>query len=66
MNARSQQPFIERGLVIFLLVLCGILTVLQYHWTGEVSRAEETRLRGALSGPVRKFTNVLSGSSRQG
>ena len=49
MNARSQQPFIEWGLVILLLVLCGILTVLQYHWTGQVSRAEMTRRRGALS-----------------
>ena len=49
MNARSRQPFIEWGLVLFLLVLCGMLTVLQYHWTGQVSRAEVTRLREALS-----------------
>jgi len=49
MNARSRQPFIEWGLVLFLLVVCGMLTVLQYHWTGQVSRAEVTRLREALS-----------------
>ena len=68
MNARSQQPFIEWGLVLFLLVLCGILTVLQYHWTGEVSRAEVTRLRDALSEQaqslVRDFDSELAESCR--
>ena len=68
MNARSQHPVIERGLVIFLLVLCGILTVLQYHWTGEVSRAEVTRLRSALSEQaqslVRDFDSELAESCR--
>ncbi len=49
MNTHSQRPFIEWGMVLFLLVLCGILTILQYHWTGQVSRAEVTRLRDALS-----------------
>jgi signal transduction histidine kinase len=67
-NARLQQPFVEWGLVIFLLVLCGILTVLQYHWTGEVSRAEVTRLRGALSEQaqslVRDFDSELAQSCR--
>ncbi len=67
-NARLQQPFIEWGLVIFLLALCGILTVLQYHWTGEVSRAEVTRLRGALSEQaqslVRDFDSELAASCR--
>jgi len=67
-NARSQQPFIEWGLVLFLLVLCGILTVLQHHWTGEVSRAEVTRLRGALSEQaqslVRDFDSELAQSCR--
>lgn len=33
----------------FLLALCVILTVLQYRWTGEVSRAEATRLRAGLA-----------------
>ena len=68
MNARSQQPFIEWGLISFLLVLCVILTVLQYHWTGEVSRAELTRLRGALSEQeqslARAFDSELAQSCR--
>ena len=68
MNARSQHPVIEWGLVIFLLVLCGILTVLQYHWTGEVSRAEVKRLRSALSEQaqslVRDFDSELAESCR--
>ena len=68
MNARSPQPFIEWGLVIFLFVLCGMLTALQYHWTGEVSRAEVTRLRGALGEQaqslVRDFDSELAESCR--
>ena len=68
MNVRSQQPFIEWGLVIFLLVLCGILTALQYHWTGQVSRAEVTRLRDSLSEQaqllVRDFDSHLTESGR--
>ena len=68
MNARSQQPFVEWGLVIFLFVLCGILTVLQYRWTGEISRAEVTRLRGTLSEQaqslVREFESELAESCR--
>jgi signal transduction histidine kinase len=68
MNARSQQPFIEWGLVLFLLALCGTLTVLQYHWTGEVSRAERTRLRDALGQQaqslVRAFDSELAESCR--
>jgi signal transduction histidine kinase len=68
MNVRSQQPFIEWGLVMFLFVLCGMLTLLQYHWTGEVSRAEVTRLRGALSEQaqslVREFDSELAESCR--
>ncbi len=68
MNARSQQPFIEWGLVLFLLALCGILTALQYHWTGEVSRAELTRLRNALGEQaqslVRDFDSELAENCR--
>jgi len=68
MNARSQQPLIEWGLVLFLLALCGILTALQYHWTGEVSRAELTRLRNALGEQaqslVRAFDSELAQSCR--
>ena len=44
------------------------LTVLQYHWTGQVSRAEVTRLREALSEQaqslVRNFDSEFAESCR--
>ena len=49
MNAARKQILIEGGFVAFLLVLCAILTALQYRWTGELSRAEATRLRLSLA-----------------
>ncbi len=49
MNAARRQTLIEWGFVAFLLVLCVILTALQYRWTGDVSRAEAARLRAGLA-----------------
>ena len=40
---------IEWAFVALMFLLCLILTVLQYRWTGELSRAEATRLRSGLS-----------------
>ncbi len=44
-----RQTLIEGGFVVFLLVLCGILTALQYRWTGELSRAALERTRTNLA-----------------
>ena len=49
MRTLRKTILIEWGFVAFLLVLCGILTALQYRWTGEVSRAEAARLRAGLA-----------------
>ena len=69
MNVRPKQSLIEWGFVALLLLLCGILTVLQYRWTGEVARAETTRLRGNLAGQAqalaREFDTELSASCDQ-
>jgi len=43
-------------------VLCGVLGVLQYRWTGEVSLAERERLRGiqaSLSRFSRDFNSEI-------
>lgn len=48
-HQRAQQSWIEWSLVTLLLALCLVLSVLQYRWTGEVSRAEAERLRLQLS-----------------
>jgi len=47
-QSRRRRNLIEWGFVVFLFVLCSILTTLQYRWTGEVSRAEAARLRAGL------------------
>ena len=49
MSTLRKTTLIEWGFVVFLLLLCGILTSLQYRWTGEVSRAEAARLRAGLA-----------------
>lgn len=41
--------FIEWALVALLVALSAVLTVLQYRWTGEISRAEAARLRTSLT-----------------
>ena len=43
------QTRIEWGFLAAMVVLCGALTALQYHWTGELAHAEVARLRGNLS-----------------
>jgi signal transduction histidine kinase len=43
----------------FLLVLCIVLTVLQYRWTGDVSRAEAARLRAGLAEQVNSLANAF-------
>ena len=42
--------------VIALFALCGILGILQYRWTGEVSVAERERLRGILQASLTRFS----------
>jgi hypothetical protein len=64
MTARSKQTLVEWGFVAFLLVLCAVLSALQYRWTGEVSRAEAARLRAGLAEQAqalaREFDTELS------
>lgn len=44
--ARSRM---EWAFVLLLAVVCAILTVLQYRWTGQISRAEASRLAAGLT-----------------
>jgi hypothetical protein len=63
---RARQNWIDWGFVAFLLVLCALLTALQYRWTGEVSRAETARLRAALAGQAQSLANALNNPARAG
>lgn len=41
--------------VISLVVLCGLLTVLQFHWTHDMERAEKTLMREQLAQQAQQF-----------
>jgi signal transduction histidine kinase len=43
--------------VIGLLALLVLLAVLQYHWLGQVSRAEQERMRATLRSAVNRFAD---------
>jgi signal transduction histidine kinase len=49
MASHQRQTRTEWAFLATLVVLCGALTALQYHWTGELARAEEARLRSNLN-----------------
>lgn len=57
MHKRSNQTYIEWGFVGLLAVFCAVLSALQYHWTGEISRAEAERLRAGLNEQAQQFCN---------
>jgi signal transduction histidine kinase len=69
MNMRPRIQWIEWGFVVFLVLVCAILTALQYRWTGEIAQAEMTRLRGNLEEQsqlfCRAFDSELSSACRQ-
>src|SRR6187401_57514 len=69
MKARPRIQWIEWGFVVFLALVCAILTALQYRWTGEIAQAEMTRLRGNLEEQsqllCRAFDSELVASYRQ-
>src|ERR1043165_1876011 len=60
---------IEWAFVVLLAVLCAILTALQYRWTGQISRAEASRLAGGLTDRAeqmcRAFDTSLTDSRSQ-
>ncbi len=62
-------PHAEWWLGGLMFLLCATLTVLQYHWTGEIARAEMTRRRGNLAEQAqalaREFDAELSASCDQ-
>lgn len=51
--------------MVFLVVLCVILTGLQYRWTGEVSRAEAAHLRAGLAEQAHALANTFDSELAQ-
>jgi signal transduction histidine kinase len=55
MRARLQQSHVEWGFIALLAGFCVVLSLLQYHWTGEVSRAEAEHLRTGINEQAQHF-----------
>ncbi len=62
------QSRVEPALLGLIAVVCAVLSILQYRWTGEVSHAELARLRAGLDEQVPRlalaFNNDISESCR--
>jgi signal transduction histidine kinase len=59
LRARLSQPWGEWGFVALLAGFCLILSVLQYRWTGELSRAEAQRLRAGINEQAQQFCRTF-------
>ncbi len=59
MSKRQKQVFIEGAFIASLLILCAILTALQFHWTGQLSQAETDKLNSTLDDQVRMVTDAF-------
>lgn len=46
MKQSHRQTWREHGFLVLLVVLCAVLTILQFRWTGELARAEFERMGG--------------------
>lgn len=56
MNGGDRRAWWTSASIGLLAVLCLILILLQYRWTGEVARAEQERLKASLQSAVDRFS----------
>jgi len=56
LQMNKARTLLSRLVVVALFALCGLLGVLQYRWTGDVSVAERERLRGILQASLIRFS----------
>jgi signal transduction histidine kinase len=66
MRARLQQTHVEWGFIALLAGFCVVLSVLQYHWTGEVSRAEAEHLRTEINEQAQHFGQAFDSALSDG
>jgi signal transduction histidine kinase len=59
MEPGMQRSRVEMIFIIAMVVLCGGLTVLQYHWTGELARAEMERMSGSLANQAKLMARAF-------
>ena len=56
----SKRSAMELGAILGMVAVVCTLAVLQYRWTGEISRSEQQRLKGNLTTSVRGFEQEFS------
>jgi signal transduction histidine kinase len=59
MRKRLNQTWVEWVFIALLAGVCLVLSLLQYHWTGAVSRAEAERLHAGLGEQAQQFCNAF-------
>ncbi|HTR41873.1 MAG TPA: HAMP domain-containing sensor histidine kinase, partial [Pseudomonadales bacterium] len=59
MRRRLNQTWVEWAFIALLAGVCLVLSLLQYHWTGAVSRAEAGRLRAGMDEQAQQFCNAF-------
>ena len=62
---RLGQNRLEWALLGLIGIVCAGLSVLQYRWTGEVSRAERDRLRAAVDDRVSRLARAFNEEIRE-
>jgi signal transduction histidine kinase len=56
---------IEWALLAVIAAVCGILSSLQYRWTGELSKAEPALLRASLNEQLRRLSETFNSEIRE-
>jgi signal transduction histidine kinase len=59
------QTRLEWSLLAVIAVVCGILSFLQYRWTGELSKAEPALVRAGLTDQLRRLSQAFSNDIRE-
>lgn len=62
---RIGQNRLEWALLGLIALACAGLSLLRHQWTGEVSRAERTRLRSALNDQAGRLVRAFDDELRQ-
>jgi signal transduction histidine kinase len=56
----NKRSIIEMSAIVATMAVVSVLAILQFRWTGEISRTEQQRLQSALATGVRNFTQQFS------
>jgi signal transduction histidine kinase len=56
----NNRSVIELSAIVATMAVVSVLAILQFRWTGEISRTEQQRLKSALATGVRNFTQEFS------